>query len=1252
MSKLEEIVLVTVKQKGAASTVKTLTGLSKALEEVELKALSMSETLDGIFDISSLTAYEAKVTSIAKTLQSFGPDPQVYSAILANLDDIVESTSKTAINSEVMTRNIGEMAQDMHILAENSDSVHDDFRDTARYSENTSEYVKETVDLTRQQIKLDKDRTSELDKQLKIEKQQRSLGNYSSSSGAGNSRNGGKAVSALLSNAGGLAAVYAVITANVYAAAESFRILSEAASDARLLNVSSTLSATKGVNIEVTAAAMRDVLEDAISYQESMALATATVAKGFSTEQLEQLTLVARRASVALGIDLTDAMNRVTKGIAKQEVELLDELGISIKLTEAFDAYALEIGSTADELSSYQRQQALTNLVLKKSEETLGGIDSVMRATEWEKFGASAATAMDKILQAITKDGSFLSNWLSIVNTLIEKVPSLSDKLASLEDTRDVAFNGSDLDAQITAQLAVMQASTTDAMLEQADALKTQGAAYRKEIQELTRQIALADKEIESKASLFNNGVENVELAAITAYRQSLTGKRNALTQLEGDYRETGIRLVKAAEELSASGQQATSKYLDYNVEDSGARDLQSKVDELQDKLFAKNLEVKQATEQGKSFIVKNLAERELGQITVELAGAQKALDEYTKLFGEFEAAPSFSQLELLSATGDAVKQREEEAKSTKSIFDNISKGFKLESSTKELDELINSGSKFLDLLSITEQLYQGIGAEQDELQAALSKSLESSGLGTSEQEARARIDDAIAYRDAIRESWNLQVNMDRMLATRTGNETGPVYATAEVDELTALLRTKSVKDKLHMDELTFKGRSVQLSEERAFWDGKDVDLSESSAAFIREQIALQNQINELIHQRTLFGFTTRLNLASEAKAYTPIQEAEKQLAIAKIESEQAAMILTKERSVVAAEAARQAEVALQNAQAALDQAKAGRESAAFAYVGGDIQSGNTMDVGAQAAYLDAENLEAGAAAFKDLTSQVTGLDALSNGLANLAAVSLTFGTSVEKGMAMASAGLSAVGGMLSMVSASAVTEIDHQIAMEEARDGTSEESLAKIKALNIQKIKEQKKAAQQSILINTAQAVMMAFATYGPTPWGFALAGAAAVAGGIAYQQASNASANSIAELNAGSATSSTSSIDVGTRDNSVDTSIAASSGEHDYLSGVEGTGTANSFSARSSGTKTTSGNTSFLVGDNGPELVSLPQQSTITSAEDTAKASGSTTVNYTFNVDAIDTQSLLDRKSDLFAAIEEESSQKGMSLYSLRNL
>ena len=57
---------------------------------------------------------------------------------------------------------------------------------------------------------------------------------------------------------------------------------------------------------------------------------------------------------LALGRDLGDAFDRLVRGAAKLEPEILDELGIMVRLDDAVQQYATELGKSANELTSFE----------------------------------------------------------------------------------------------------------------------------------------------------------------------------------------------------------------------------------------------------------------------------------------------------------------------------------------------------------------------------------------------------------------------------------------------------------------------------------------------------------------------------------------------------------------------------------------------------------------------------------------------------------------------------------------------------------------------------------------------------------------------------------------------------------------------------------------------------------------------------------------------------------------------------------
>ena len=69
-----------------------------------------------------------------------------------------------------------------------------------------------------------------------------------------------------------------------------------------------------------------------------------------------------------LGRDVTDSFNRLTRGAIKAEPELLDELGIIVRIDDAAQNYARTIGKNAKDLTQFEKSQAVVNAVLEQGE--------------------------------------------------------------------------------------------------------------------------------------------------------------------------------------------------------------------------------------------------------------------------------------------------------------------------------------------------------------------------------------------------------------------------------------------------------------------------------------------------------------------------------------------------------------------------------------------------------------------------------------------------------------------------------------------------------------------------------------------------------------------------------------------------------------------------------------------------------------------------------------------------------------------
>lgn len=181
---------------------------------------------------------------------------------------------------------------------------------------------------------------------------------------AQNTANSTKAFAKQAGVVGGLVPIYASIAANVFAISAAFGVLSRNAAVQQLETSLTNTGIAAGKNLPFVAQGLRDITGAAISTEAALRATAIATTSGFSTSQLQGLTKVATGASIALGRNLPDALDRLVRGTAKLEPEILDELGIIVRLDQATREYAAELKKTAGDLTQFERQQAFLNATI------------------------------------------------------------------------------------------------------------------------------------------------------------------------------------------------------------------------------------------------------------------------------------------------------------------------------------------------------------------------------------------------------------------------------------------------------------------------------------------------------------------------------------------------------------------------------------------------------------------------------------------------------------------------------------------------------------------------------------------------------------------------------------------------------------------------------------------------------------------------------------------------------------------------
>jgi lambda family phage tail tape measure protein len=200
---------------------------------------------------------------------------------------------------------------------------------------------------------------------------------------------------------GGLVRLYATVAANLFAVGAAFNTLREAMNTTNMVEGLNQLGATSGQSLGTLAKNLATASGGALSLRDAMEATAKATSAGMSSKQLMQLGSVARNASQALGLNMADAVSRLTRGITKLEPELLDELGIFTKIGPATEEYARSVGKSAGALTDFERRQAFANAVLKEGTDKFNAIN--IPTNPYDKLLASLKDLAQNGLEVVNK---------------------------------------------------------------------------------------------------------------------------------------------------------------------------------------------------------------------------------------------------------------------------------------------------------------------------------------------------------------------------------------------------------------------------------------------------------------------------------------------------------------------------------------------------------------------------------------------------------------------------------------------------------------------------------------------------------------------------------------------------------------------------------------------------------------------------------------------------------------------------------
>lgn len=317
--------------------------------------------------------------------------------------------------------------------------------------------------------------------------------------------------------------------------------------------------------------AVRGALRGTASEMEAMEIANMALSFGLveTAEDLGELAEIGATLALSLGQSAAKGVADLTLALSRQSPMILDNLGLSLKLSDAYKAEAERLGIAASQLTDLQKRQAFVNEALqlgREKLEQLGGF-TLSAATKYEVLKArtedlhvalSQVTTqaleplLDTLLELSDVEPKFLAEG---VGTAIDE---LTDSLGLLEDEgfNPVLTGANEFETGLLALLNPIDAVTgglgllAELSAEAGKAAQSHSIANEREAEFISLVSKALDVEIGSMAEAVRLKNENRE--AVKRYKDALAEQT---AEMERAQKESD-GLLSASDELARMQQE------------------------------------------------------------------------------------------------------------------------------------------------------------------------------------------------------------------------------------------------------------------------------------------------------------------------------------------------------------------------------------------------------------------------------------------------------------------------------------------------------------------------------------------------------------------------------------------------------------------------------------------------------------------------------------------------------------------------
>jgi len=397
----------------------------------------------------------------------------------------------------------------------------------------------------------------------------------------------GKNFSKMSQGMGGLVGIYASFAAQVFALSAAFGFLKRAADLENLRKAQIDFASSSGLAIKTLTNNLQESSQGMMDFKMAAQAAATGAAKGFSNAQLEELVVGATKASKGLGLEFEDTFNRLLRGVSKAEPELLDELGITLRLEEATERYATAIGKSRDALTTAERSQAVFVETMRQLNDTFGAIDP-----EANPFVQLQKT-FQKIVEDITEKAMpAVTGLVNIINNNAQAAATAFAALAALILANIAGFGGA---------IKLMVGSVAGAVAKMGKLavggtkMATGGAASKigSFIKNKAEDLELAALFLEEKLQDVTTKLEKSAGAAIEGGAKSKTLQKLAAGEVVSPQALGRLKkdLERVKKELEETGETASKAFGGLTVE--AIEDINKEINKFEDNLDDSEKEIK-----------------------------------------------------------------------------------------------------------------------------------------------------------------------------------------------------------------------------------------------------------------------------------------------------------------------------------------------------------------------------------------------------------------------------------------------------------------------------------------------------------------------------------------------------------------------------------------------------------------------------------------------------------------------------------